>query len=105
VKTGLFVSLAAALALMILVPSGAGAVGVGKQCGGFAGIQCNHGLFCQHPTGACFIFDIAGTCARVPRFCPLIFRPVCGCNGKTYSNDCVRQAAMVSKAHDGKCLF
>ncbi len=102
-KTRLFVSLA--LALMILVPSGAGAVGVGKQCGGFPGIQCNPGLFCQHPTGACFIFDIGGTCARVPRFCPQIYRPVCGCNGKTYPNDCVRQAAMVSKAHDGKCLF
>lgn len=104
-KTGLLVSVAAALALMIQVPSSAGAVGVGKQCGGFAGIQCNHGLFCQHPAGACFIFDIAGTCARVPRFCFKIFRPVCGCDGKTYPNDCVRQSAMVSKSHDGKCLL
>ncbi len=67
-RTRLFVS--SALALMILVPAGAGAVGVGKQCGGFPGIQCNSGLFCQHPTGACFIFDIAGTCARVPPVLP-----------------------------------
>jgi len=104
-KTGLFVSLAAALALMIQVPSSAGAVGVGKQCGGFAGIQCNAGLFCQHRPAACFIFDISGTCARVPRFCFKIFRPVCGCDGKTYGNDCERQAAMVSKSHDGKCAF
>jgi hypothetical protein len=104
-KTGHFVSFALALALMISVPSGAGAVGLGQQCGGFPGIKCNAGLFCQHPAGACFIFDIAGTCARVPRFCPQIYRPVCGCNGKTYPNDCVRQAAMVSKSHDGKCLF
>jgi hypothetical protein len=105
-KSGLFVSLAA-LALMISVPTGAGAVGVGKQCGGFVihPNECNPGLFCQRKAGQCFIADISGTCARIPRFCPRIFRPVCGCDGKTYSNDCERQHAMVSKSHDGKCAY
>jgi hypothetical protein len=42
-KTGHFVSLLAALALMISVPSDA--VGLGKQCGGFPAIQCDAGLF------------------------------------------------------------
>jgi hypothetical protein len=47
-KSGFVVSLAAALALTIFVPAGgAEAVGIGKQCGGFPGIQCDAGLFCQ----------------------------------------------------------
>ena len=104
-KTGHIVSLLAALALMISVPTGADAVGLGKQCGGFPGIQCDAGLFCQHKPGQCFVIDGSGTCARVPKFCPRIFRPVCGCDHKTYGNDCERQSAMVSKLHDGKCTY
>jgi hypothetical protein len=106
VKSGFVISFAA-LALLISIPTGAGAVGVGKQCGGFVihPQECNHGLFCQRQAGQCFIADISGTCARIPRFCPRIFRPVCGCDGKTYANDCERMRARVSKNHDGKCLF
>jgi hypothetical protein len=104
-KTRLFVSLAAALVATISFPGSIHAVSLGKQCGGFPGIQCDPGLFCQKKPGQCFIIDMSGTCARVPKFCPRIFRPVCGCDGKTYSNDCLRQAAMVSKNHDGKCRY
>jgi hypothetical protein len=46
-KTRLVVLLAAALALMIFVPTGANAVGVGKMCGGIGGIQCDAGQLCQ----------------------------------------------------------
>lgn len=98
-----FVVSLAALALLISVP--AGAVGVGKQCGGFPGIQCDAGLFCQKKPGQCSIIDMSGTCARVPKICPRIVRPVCGCDHKTYPNDCERQMAMVSKDHDGKCTY
>ena len=102
-KSGHLVPLFAALALMISVPNAADAVGPGKQCGGFPGIPCDAGLFCQKKPGSCSIIDMSGTCAGVPKFCPRIFRPVCGCDGKTYGNDCERQRAMVSKSHDGKC--
>ena len=75
----------------------------GQRCGGIVGIQCDAGLWCQMPSGQCGVADGAGTCVKAPEICNQIFLPVCGCNGMTYSNDCVRQAAKVSKAHDGKC--
>ena len=103
-KRGLAISFAA-LALLFLVPTAASAAGAGpgQTCGGFAGIKCNRGLFCQKPPGTCFFADMSGTCERVPRFCPHVVMPVCGCDNKTYNNDCERQRAGVSKNHDGKC--
>jgi hypothetical protein len=77
--------------------------GVGARCGGFAGLPCAKGLWCQMPTNTCNIADGFGRCARKPQFCTRIFKPVCGCNGRTYSNDCVRQTAMVNKRHNGAC--
>jgi hypothetical protein len=105
-KAGFVVSLAATLALMIFAPTGASAVGVGKTCGGFPGIQCDAGLYCQQKPGQCRIVDMSGTCARAPRFCPRITSPrleVCGCNNVTYPNDCERQQAMVSLLHKRAC--
>jgi hypothetical protein len=108
VKTRLVVLLAAALALTLtmFVPTGAKAVGVGKQCGGFPGIHCDAGLYCQQKPGQCRIIDIGGKCAKPPLFCPHITSrriKVCGCNNVTYNNDCERQQAMVSLLHKGAC--
>jgi hypothetical protein len=102
-KTKFLVALTAALTLLFFSFNGALALGPGKTCGGFLGLQCDAGLFCQFRAGTCGFFDMTGTCTKKPRFCPRIFRPVCGCDGKTFGNDCEREAAGVSKRSDGKC--
>jgi hypothetical protein len=44
-----------------------------------------------------------GTCVGVPGSCIQIYKPVCGCDGKTYANNCTRQQHKVAKAYDGAC--
>jgi hypothetical protein len=83
----------------------AAAAGLGKPCGGRLGIGCERGLFCDFQVGSCGSFLAEGTCVRIPRFCiqRATLRPVCGCNGQTYGNNCQRRQAIISKRHDGRC--
>ncbi len=74
----------------------------GQQCGGFFGLTCPANEFCQFKA-ACGFGDIMGTCTAVPKRCPRIRLPVCGCDGKTYANDCLRQQARTTLKSKGAC--
>jgi cysteine-rich repeat protein len=74
-----------------------------RTCGAIAGIECPAGQLCDLPERSCGSADLGRTCAIVPTSCPRNGRPVCGCNGATYPNDCVRLMKRVQKAHDGRC--
>jgi hypothetical protein len=73
------------------------------NCGGLAGKGCGMGQFCDLIGGACQGADLPGTCVNVPQGCDKNLAPVCGCNGMTYGNDCMRQMAQAQLNHTGPC--
>lgn len=74
----------------------------GKSCGGVVGAGCARDLWCDPLPGMCN-GPVTGKCVTAKPVCTMIFQPVCGCDGKTYSNDCYRQAKKVAKKADGEC--
>jgi hypothetical protein len=75
-----------------------------KSCGGFAGKKCGSGEYCHFDLiKSCGFGDAMGTCKAKPEVCLLNFQPVCGCNGKTFGNECEAAAAGVSVFHQGSC--
>jgi hypothetical protein len=63
--------------------------------------ECGKKEFCFFSEGDCGVSQ--GVCRPVPEACTMLYAPVCGCDGVTYSNDCVASSSGVSVATLGEC--
>ena len=62
---------------------------------------CFHdGVYCDR-LGNCSA--TVGQCVAVPKACPDVEQPVCGCDNLTYINDCDRKTERVSLKYEGFC--
>ena len=74
-------------------------------CGsGGATATCATGLFCSYSEAQyCGEVSGPGACTEQPTVCTKEWAPVCGCDGRNYSNDCVAHSHGVSIRHRGLC--
>ncbi|HIN85703.1 MAG TPA: hypothetical protein EYN06_04410 [Myxococcales bacterium] len=88
----------------------ASAVGVNIQAKGPCELECKIATvksdcgietFCELPIGVCS--GEQGACVLDADLCVEGDNPVCGCDMKSYANDCERQKNKVQKLKDGKC--
>lgn len=69
----------------------------------YESIGCKKSEYCRIPDGECSEDNLIGQCHEVNARCTREYKPVCGCNFKTYSNRCVALSNSVSVKYDGPC--
>lgn len=79
--------------------------GPGDMCGGIAAVPCRKDYFCRYPEGICGAGDQSGICQQIPDVCAEIFAPVCGCDDRTYGNECEAYGASQSVKAQGECIL
>lgn len=63
--------------------------------------DCNkNNEYCEKGTNNC---SGVGQCMAKPQFCQQIYKPVCGCDKQTHSNDCYAHAAGTSVWYLSPC--
>lgn len=73
-------------------------------CGGLTGAQCPGEQFCLFaPEAQCGAADQTGVCTDRPEVCTLIYKPVCGCDDKTYGSECDAHSNGISVVSEGEC--
>ncbi|MEM9292227.1 MAG: Kazal-type serine protease inhibitor family protein [Acidobacteriota bacterium] len=74
-----------------------------ELCGTIQGLTCPATFYCAFPDATCQVSDRSGSCIPKPTACTTDFIPVCGCDGRTYSNRCEMARAGISLASEGLC--